>query len=194
MLPETSTELQKRFDEQEYLTEEYSFRQLQEFIEKGEYAYLFARDDKQFTQFVEILGHDKFDPSKVLAYYYVNHDGHSVGPVLGLDSKQRVNIQDVMEWIADSGSHLEFVNDFTVRVLIALDNEASALYEYEMTEQTSVCDDCAALPEYEEVDLSQHYYNCDHNISEYDVRRSIRLTETPSRDEWERYVVQGHLV
>jgi|GEM_PF-6229504 len=167
---------------------------IETFLLTQETQYLYVRDEADFNQLVQLLGHDLFDYASIRSFSYESMGGEllsEVNPVA--DFEGTGSIHQIFNRLGDIGMNLEFCNDFQVHVIIDLDAETSVFYQYQSFEDSRVCTDCAGLEEYDPIDGSSRFYSCDHESSEFNSRYYAVLRNSIPPEEVEKALFFGAL-
>jgi len=166
-------------------------RRLEMHLKTGEAQHLYISDEEALKAFLELVGHDKVDGSKIIAYKYtslvVSHEVTNLTPTF----KGDWSVVQVQNYLGDFGTMLEFPNDFKADCIVALDDESVVYYEHHSTSNPVVCGACEGLEEYDPIERSNRNYSCDHEDDEYDTRNYVAIIKRPNTDEIERMFAHG---
>lgn len=166
-------------------------RHLEAHLKTGEAQHIYIPDELAFKAFLELIGHDKLDGSKILAYRYTSliesHEVTNLNPAFEGDW----SVIQVQNYLGDFGMMLEFPNDFKADCIVELDNESVVYYGHQSNSNPVVCEACEGLEEYDPIEGVNRNYSCDHEEDEYDTRNYVAIIKRPDTIEIERIVAHG---
>lgn len=153
-------------------------------------SFYVGRHDEDLNRFSDLIGQSTFDASLVIGFHYASADGYIVQQTdLGWSGPD--TLHQVLSRIGDLGMTEEFNNDFTVRLLLSLDDETVVGYEHRSSEVPMVCDDCSLLPEYDQIDGESRHYSCEHCNSEFENSYGASIVKQPTRDQFDAFFAWG---
>jgi len=142
----------------------------------GKPVHFYISNDKAFTEFTKLIGHDSVKSEQIVAYYYsalaferYEADGKS------MNFKGDMSVLRIQEMIGDTGSMLEHPNDYRVNLAIALDAETMVLYGHQMSSEPNVCSNCQHSTDpdiIEGLELNEGRHGCGHAEDSYDSQNS----------------------
>lgn len=167
---------------------------IDEHLTTGRSGFFYPRDEQEFNQLVELVGHTDFDASLVLGYSLVDTSKRdSMGEALQIapELKGKTTMWTLLNWLGDFTSNAEFPSNFMAKAVIKLDDETSMYYEYESTTYAVMCEECQQLdPEDEDNELSD-LYSCEHCLDGESSRFHAAILKTPDADTLEKVLVFG---
>jgi hypothetical protein len=165
------------------------------FVSTGNEQYFYLKDEKGLELFTTLVGHQQVSSEDIIAWHYsatANEVLEKGNTTIAFEGTRAIT--DLFQRIGNIGVNLEFVNDFAVKMAVALGEESMVRYKFEINSAAVVCEECDQSTDpiiIEELSLNEGRYGCGHADDEYFSNYSATLTHRISPEAALNHISSG---